>query len=303
MNSENPQQKTDLMGMREQWMWRAVANTNVGMLRDHNEDNLGMIEEQGLFVVADGMGGHAAGEVASQIAVDTLLEYFEHTRGGGDELDEEPSHTLDGLDTEAIGDAQSREEVTLDDEAGKLEASIKLANLRIFDMGSKDKDRKGMGTTIVAMKVCDGLAHLAHVGDSRIYLCRDGELLHMTRDHSWFADLMANAHEFTPQTLAYAARYKNVITRALGMEASVEVDLSRVDVEPGDLFLLCSDGLHDMIEDDEIAGILLSNDQLEQRCEALITAANRAGGDDNISVMLIQAEPLSIPSTLTGEEE
>ena len=92
-----------------------------------------------------------------------------------------------------------------------------------------------MGTTIVALKVEEGSAHLAHVGDSRIYLYRGGDLMHMTRDHSWFADLMANAHEFTPQTLAYAARYKNVITRALGMEASVEVDLGHVELEEGDL--------------------------------------------------------------------
>ncbi len=291
-----------MMRLREKWMLRAVASTNVGMLRDHNEDSLGMLEDQGLFVVADGMGGHAAGEVASQIAVDTLLEYFGLTKKGFDESSE-AGQTLEGADTEAIEREEYEESDVLANDAGKLEASIKLANLRIFEMGSKDRDRKGMGTTIVAMKVCEDHAHLAHVGDSRIYLCRDGELQHMTRDHSWFADLMANAHEFTPQTLAYAARYKNVITRALGMEASVEVDLARVDIEAGDMFLLCSDGLHDMIEDDEIAGILLTDSTLEERCEALITAANRAGGDDNISVLLIEAESLGVPTTLTGEEE
>ena len=304
------------MDMREQWMLYVAARTNVGMLRDHNEDNLGVLKQQGLFVVADGMGGHAAGEVASQIAVETVLECFEGA--GLDDSsapDEEQEAALGLARTEILhgGDEVSdagqgeREDAPFGDledgaaedlplEAARLASSIKLANLRIYEQGHQDKDHKGMGTTIVAMKVDDeGRAHLAHVGDSRIYLYRGGDLMHMTRDHSWFADLMANAHEFTPQTLAYAARYKNVITRALGMEASVEVDLGRVDLEEGDLFLLCSDGLHDMIEDDEIADILARAETLQERCDALIKAANDAGGDDNISVVLILATSSPVP--------
>ena len=296
----------DLMDIREQWMLYVAARTNVGMLRDHNEDNLGVLKQQGLFVVADGMGGHAAGEVASQIAVETVLECFEQGASHDPEVVETQEVALGFARTEAIhvmsdeDGAEEEEPEVLSAEAARLESSIKLANLRIYEQGHQDRDQKGMGTTIVALKVEEGSAHLAHVGDSRIYLYRGGDLMHMTRDHSWFADLMANAHEFTPQTLAYAARYKNVITRALGMEASVEVDLGHVDLEEGDLFLLCSDGLHDMIEDDEIADILARDEPLQERCDALIKAANDAGGDDNISVVLILAttSPMQSETTL-----
>ena len=274
-------------------MLYVAAKTDVGMLREHNEDSLGMLAQDGLFVVADGMGGHASGEGASRIAIDTVLECFQ------DGIDvSEPEEGLGFAKTEVLYGGKG--EVADEGASSMLESSIKLANLRIFETGTSEQAHKGMGTTIVAMKVSQGTAHLAHVGDSRIYLYRGGDLLHMTRDHSWFADLMANAHEFTPQTLAYAARYKNVITRALGMEASVEVDLAQVDLEDGDVFLLCSDGLHDMIEDDEIAEVLSRDEALDDRCAALIRAANNAGGDDNISVILVEA---SSASQLEGEEE
>ena len=271
-----------------------AAGTSVGMQRDHNEDHFGVIKEQALFVVADGMGGHAAGEVASQIAVETVVEYFsseepleeEHVEGATEATVEEPG---------GAARADERQEQLVGETTQRLAAGIELANRRIYRQSHSDGACHGMGTTIVALKVDErGSAHLAHVGDSRIYLCRAGVLKPMTRDHSWFAELMANAHEFTPQTLAYAARYKNVITRALGMDATVQVDTGEVTIEAGDLFLLCSDGLHDMIEDDEIAGILLNAWSLERRCEALIEAANRAGGDDNISVVLIEASEASV---------
>ena len=288
----------DLMDIREQWMLYVAARTNVGMLRDHNEDNLGVLKQQGLFVVADGMGGHAAGEVASQIAVETVLGCFESE--GLEDASVEEGVGGSFVEETSCGEFEESEELPVD--AARLESSIKLANLRIYEQGHQDQDHKGMGTTIVALKVAHGSAHLAHVGDSRIYLYRGGDLMHMTRDHSWFADLMANAHEFTPQTLAYAARYKNVITRALGMEASVEVDLGHVDLEEGDLFLLCSDGLHDMIEDDEIADILARDEPLQNRCDALIQAANDAGGDDNISVVLILASTSPVESESRQDE-
>jgi len=238
-----------------------AALTDVGRLRDHNEDNLGVLDTEHLYVVADGMGGHAAGEVASQIAIESLLDYVRESSEGGD------ATVVESL----------------------LEAGIKRANLRIFEQGSQDSTRKGMGTTIVALKIEEETAHLAHVGDSRIYLYRGDELMLMTRDHSWYADLLASKHNFNPQTLAYAARYKNVITRALGMEEIVEVDLNTLSVLPGDIFLLCSDGLHDMLPDEEISLILSRDEPLDARCQELINAANNAGGQDNISIILVRA--------------
>lgn len=251
---------------------REAALTDVGRVRDHNEDNMGVLLSQNLYIVADGMGGHAAGEVASQIAVDALMEFFQ----------EPPERGARG--------------------AG-LSDAIELANLKIFQEGAQQSSKRGMGTTIVAMRIQDEQAHLAHVGDSRIYRVREDQLEQVTTDHSWFAEVMANAEHLDPEMIAHAERYKNVITRALGMNDAVEVDVSEHELEPGDLFLLCSDGLHDMISDEKILETILEHRQdLSLCCERLIEAANRAGGVDNITVVLVDADA-AVERTSLGSDD
>ncbi len=259
---------------------REAALTDVGRVRDHNEDSLGVSHGDGLYIVADGMGGHAAGEVASQIAVDSLIDYFEQSR-------EQAAEPAQGVCAEECG-ARDR-----------LAAGIKLANMRIHEEGASMAEQRGMGTTIVAMHVHGRTAHLAFVGDSRIYRWRDGDLDQMSRDHSWFAELMANAHDLDEDTLAYAERYKNVITRALGMSETVEVELRDAALERGDLYLLCSDGLTDMLDDDAITEILTTHrHDLDECCEQLVVAANEAGGDDNVTVMLVSIDDFDEESAM-----
>ena len=260
-----------------------ASRSDVGRVRDHNEDNFGMSQERGLYIVADGMGGHAAGEVASKMAVEALLEVFKEVRahqateggmGGRDEV-EEDTWTFEIPKAWVL-------------DANPLVGAIKVANHRIFEKGAQSEDTQGMGTTIVALSFKEDAIDIAHVGDSRVYRLRKGKLEQMTRDHSWYAELQANAEHLDAEALAYAARYKNVITRALGMRDNVDVDLRQERVEEGDLYLLCSDGLHDMIEDEEIGQIIRGNlTDLPAACDELIGAANAAGGSDNVTVMLV----------------
>ena len=269
---------------------REAALTDVGRIRDHNEDNVGVLLSENLYIVADGMGGHAAGEVASQIAVDAVIDFFRLSKA-----------------------KESEEDVGCDDhcrERTRLETAIELANLKIFEEGSQQANQRGMGTTVVALHLHETTAHLAHVGDSRIYRMRNGELEQVTTDHSWFAEVMANAKDLDPEMIAHAERYKNVITRALGMSETVEVDLRDEPIEQGDLYLLCSDGLHDMISDEKILSLLREHrTDLPLCCERLIEAANEAGGMDNITVLLVDTDSifekggLSDAPTVAGEEE
>jgi protein phosphatase len=269
---------------------REAALTDVGRIRDHNEDNVGVLLSENLYIVADGMGGHAAGEVASQIAVDAVIDFFRLSKA-----------------------KESEEDVGCDDhcrERTRLETAIELANLKIFEEGSQQANQRGMGTTVVALHLHETTAHLAHVGDSRIYRMRNGELEQVTTDHSWFAEVMANAKDLDPEMIAHAERYKNVITRALGMSETVEVDLRDELIEPGDLYLLCSDGLHDMLPDEKILSLLCEHrSDLPLCCERLIEAANEAGGMDNITVLLVDTDSvfemrgLSDAPTVAGEEE
>lgn len=269
---------------------REAALTDVGRIRDHNEDNVGVLLSENLYIVADGMGGHAAGEVASQIAVDAVIDFFRLSKA-----------------------KESEEDAECDDhcrERTRLETAIELANLKIFEEGSQQANQRGMGTTVVALHLHETTAHLAHVGDSRIYRMRHGELEQVTTDHSWFAEVMANAKDLDPEMIAHAERYKNVITRALGMSETVEVDLRDEPIEPGDLYLLCSDGLHDMLPDEKILSLLCEHrSDLPLCCERLIEAANEAGGMDNITVLLVDTDSvfekhgLSDAPTVAGEEE
>lgn len=232
----------------------AAGLTDVGRERDHNEDTFLVDEALGLFLVADGMGGHRAGEVASAIARDTVHEIIRESKSGS---------RLDALDQ-----------------------AIRRANQRVVKEGQANRAHKGMGTTIVALITDgDGLG-IAHAGDSRCYRFRDGTLARMTRDHSLIEELGGD----DPAVMAALASYSNVITRALGTAPDTAPDVRREAVRAGDLFLLCSDGLCGPVDDAALQRLLAEGGSLEELCRRLVNEANERGGPDNISVVLLRAE-------------
>jgi protein phosphatase len=246
----------------------AAARTDVGRKRPGNEDSFCVAPGLGLFVVADGMGGHAAGEVASRLAVETIQEWMAKYRGGTDSAE--------------VGEPVA----TYSREANFLLTSIRRANRIIFDAAQSRPEYAGMGTTVVAVLGLDGQVVLAHVGDSRIYRIRDDQMVQLSRDHSLVreqVDLgLLSAEE------AQVAPHRHLITRALGLKESVDVDLTEQPALPGDLLLLCSDGLSDLLEDEEMLAIIREHaHDLEEACQALVDRANAKGGDDNITAVLI----------------
>jgi serine/threonine protein phosphatase PrpC len=246
------------------------VGTDTGLQRRANEDSL--LARSPLFVVADGMGGAQAGEVASRIAV----ESFQH-----------------GLD-----DATDAE--------GSLAAYAHAANVSIHELSHSSAEHAGMGTTLTAVYVGADEVAIAHVGDSRAYCLRDSELLRLTDDHSLVDELIRQG-KLTPEE-AVEHPQRSVITRALGPEPEVEIDTRSFRARDGDVYLLCSDGLTTMVPDDRLAEILLAHPRLRAAGEALIAAANKAGGRDNITVVLLRVEEVQIassslvdgPATLTG---
>lgn len=248
---------------------RYAGNTHVGMKRTHNEDNLLVLQEENLYMVADGMGGHASGEVASEMAVNTVSEFF-----GATSADEDITWPY------KMEKARRYEE-------NRLAAGIKLANLRIFETASQNPAQKGMGTTLVALSFSGNSAYLGHVGDSRIYRLRGEELVQVTEDHSLLNDYI-KMKDLTEQEIENFP-HKNVIVRALGMKETVQVDVIHEDPEVGDIYMLCSDGLNGMITDADIRRIMIENrDDLEAGTEKLIQAANAGGGNDNITVVIVE---------------
>lgn len=239
------------------------------MKRTHNEDNLCLVPEESLYLVADGMGGHANGEVASEIAVKTLSQFFEETSA-----DQEITWPY-------------RMEKGRGYEENRLNAGIKLSNLRIFETAAQNPAQRGMGTTIVALLLAGDTAYFGHVGDSRIYRLRGEELEQVTEDHSLLNDYI-KMKDLTEEEIENFP-HKNVIVRALGMKETVQVDVSTEKPRPGDIYMLCSDGLNGMITDDEIRTIMLENSHdLELCCTRLIDAANANGGTDNITVAVVE---------------
>ncbi len=247
----------------------AAGQTNVGRKRTHNEDNLLLVESENLFIVADGMGGHASGEVASQIAVESVGDFFNRT-SDNDEVT-----------------WPFKEEKGLKYEENRLVTSIKLANQSIFEAAVAQPKLKGMGTTLVSALFTEGTAYLGHVGDSRVYRIRKGEIEQLTEDHSLLNDYI-RANKLTPEEIE-AFPHKNVIVRALGIRDSVRVDISRLDPQIDDIYLLCSDGLSGMITDPEmLQTVEAANFDLDAACTALIAGANEAGGVDNVTVILVR---------------
>lgn len=246
----------------------AYGLTHVGRQRQHNEDAFLVESAAKLFLVADGMGGHAAGEIASRIAVDSISEFILHTKED------------DGTWPHAYDEHYSRT-------TNRLMAAVRLANTRVLEAMRKDARLRGMGTTIVACMADEEKVSVAHVGDSRAYLVRKGEISRITNDHSWvFEQVQAGM-----LTEAEAEKHplRNVITRALGGALQVTPDASEIDARPGDVYLLCSDGLTGMVPETEILRMVTENDQdLQKACQQLIDAANERGGLDNVTAVLVR---------------
>ena len=252
---------------------RAIASgmTHVGLQREHNEDSFAVLSEYGLFIVADGMGGHRAGDVASRLATDTVAEFFRST---SQEDVTWPFH----FDT------------SLSEEENRLIAGIRVANRQIFERSIRSRECAGMGTTIVGALFSRQKNRLfvGHVGDSRAYRVRGGVISQLTRDHSLLNDYLAAMPDLTEEQRAELPR--NVITRALGMQDHVVVDLMSDEPQAGDVFLLCSDGLSGMLSDDQILDVVTSTEDTSEMCRTLIAKANETGGEDNITALVIRFE-------------
>jgi len=247
------------------------ALTDVGKKRKGNEDSLLVNAEQNLFVVADGMGGHAAGEVASKVAVDAINEFVVLTSG-----DEEITWPF-GLD----------ENISYD--GNRLKTAIRFANRKVLEATREKSEYEGMATTVAAVLVDGASANLGHVGDSRVYLVRNGRLDQLTSDHSWVNEQIQSGVISADQARSHPLR--NVVTRALGGKPDLQVDMQVHKIEPGDLLLLCSDGLTTMIPDDDIVRVVAeAGADLEKSARALVAAANARGGEDNITVLLLRFE-------------
>jgi serine/threonine protein phosphatase PrpC len=247
---------------------RYAAKTDVGMKRTHNEDYFSLMEDEQLFIVADGMGGHSSGEVASRMAAETVSEFYQRTK------DEEATWPY-------------KMDRSLSYIENRLACGIKLANYKIYEAASKDIRFKGMGTTLVTCLINGDKIYIAHVGDSRCYRVREGKIDQMTRDHSLLEDYKDAKPDMTEEEERNFP-HKNVITRALGMRDSVQVDITTQQVKDGDVYLLCSDGLSGMVEDPALERILVEAPDLEHSVAELVDQANRAGGTDNITTLILQ---------------
>jgi len=243
--------------------------TDVGRKRNHNEDSFLIDDELQLYVVADGMGGHAGGGTASRIAVETIDKELRRAR----EARDNPFISTGNLQDSPLPEA--------------LRIAVEKACLAIFTAAQADPRLVGMGTTVISLLVRDDHAFFAHVGDSRAYLVRGDLIQQISEDHS-LVNEQIKAGMITPEEAKHS-RYKNIITRSVGFEEEVQVDVMGVVAEPGDTFLLCSDGLANMLEDKELHEVVRSAESLEAIPRRLVDFANERGGDDNITVIVVQA--------------
>ncbi len=254
------------MSLREKIQITGI--TDEGLVREHNEDSIASDDDLGLLVLADGMGGHKGGEVASAITVDTILQ----------ELREHLQNIQPGTIDDTTGYSS---------ESMAIESAIKTANRKVYEAAQNNSKYEGMGTTVVVVLFYDNRLTVGHVGDSRLYRMREGKLEQMTRDHTLLQELVDRG--FYTKKEANASLNKNLVTRAVGVNPNVDVDLLEEVVLVGDRYMLCSDGLTDMITDDLIEDIQLNyRDDLEKMNMELIKQAKDYGGKDNVSVMLAQ---------------
>jgi protein phosphatase len=249
--------------------------TNIGLRRKNNEDYLMVDEELCLYLLADGMGGHLGGERASQMALNTIKSFFEKNK---DITEEEISKLQEFPDNLSLP-------------ARKLACAIMAANKVITDESEKNSDLVGMGTTLVAMHGTLGDMYLSHVGDSRIYLLRDGTFKQMTEDHSVYNEEKKRGL-LTPEQLDEMP-FKKRLVRAIGHMDKALVDIKFVHAQTGDVFLLCSDGLTDMVADEEIAKTLSEHkEDLKEAGDTLVEMALKEGGIDNVSIVIVRVDDL-----------
>lgn len=246
---------------------QAYALTDVGIRRKENQDFIYYSTEaagslDNLFILADGMGGHKAGGYASRCAVECLVRFF---------AQEYPNKDVHSI----------------------LKEGIRTANHEIFDLSSKNEDLSGMGSTLVVATIRDDVLYIANIGDSRLYLLRH-ELEQITRDHSFVEELVAMG-KLKRGSRTYQEN-KNIITRALGTDETVEADLYAVKLKPRDKILICSDGLSNMVDEFEMGDIIRTKDTIKRQVECLVEAANRNGGKDNISVILVEPQISEVAS-------
>jgi protein phosphatase len=245
------------------------ALSDVGRKRKGNEDSFFVNPDHNLFVVADGMGGHAAGEIASKVAVDAINEFVVLTSGDADIT------WPFGLDDSISYDGN------------RLKTAIRFANRKVLEATREKSEYEGMATTVAAVLVDDKNANLGHVGDSRVYLVRGGKVEQLTSDHSWVNEQIQSGVISADQARSHPLR--NVVTRALGGKPDLQVDMQVHKIQPGDILLLCSDGLTTMIPDEEIGKVITdAGGDVEKAVAALVAAANARGGEDNITVLLIR---------------
>jgi protein phosphatase len=237
---------------------RSAARTDVGRRRRANEDCYAIASELGYFVVADGMGGHKAGQLASRLAAEAAVAALEALDGSAATLTE------------------------------KLRCTIAAANREIYVAAQAKAEFSGMGTTVVSLLAAEGRVALAHVGDSRAYLVRAGRIRQLTDDHSIVGELVRR-REIT-ESAAREHPHRHVLTRAVGVRREVAPDLAELTSSPGDLFVLCSDGLTGLVRDEEIAEAANAGTDLDAICSQLVDLANERGGEDNITVVLVRYE-------------
>ena len=258
--------------MKPQYPLSWAVKSDPGLRRTSNEDSYSSRPDVGLFVVADGMGGHVAGEVASRVAVEAISAFIEETAGA----DKNRTWPFPF-------------EPTLSLEANRLKAAFRLANRRIAAAIADSHDLRGMATTASSILIGAKQTCVAHVGDSRVYVFRKGELHQITHDHSWVEE-QVRAGTLT-STAARQHPWRNVVTRALSGGDDPEVDVVEVVPAPGERYLLCSDGLFSVVPDHNISDVLGDTSlSLEQVCDRLIEAANAAGGPDNITTLVLQVD-------------
>jgi serine/threonine protein phosphatase PrpC len=231
--------------------------TDVGRVRQRNEDMADAAPKKGIYVLADGMGGHPAGNVASKTAVEALIAHLV-SKGG------------------------TRDRPT------RLRESVLMANRAVLSLAETDPSMHGMGTTVCVLWLSQARAYLAHIGDSRIYVMRDGEMHQVTRDHTVVRELIERG-ELAEGSIE-AQRIGHILTQAVGLELSVEPDLGMMPPKLGDIFLICSDGLSDTMSDAAMAEILKAHTDLDECAKALVNAALEAGGHDNITVLLVRCD-------------
>lgn len=240
------------------------GRTDKGLVRSNNEDNFYLDDKAGVLVVADGMGGHASGEIASKMAIDVIRDYFTVLK--------EERTTLVGKYQDEYSEMTNR-----------IGSAVRLANKAIYEAAKSNSAWQGMGTTVAAVLLNGNKLSIAHVGDSRVYLVRAGNIEQLTDDHSVVYEQVKR--ELLTKEEAEKSEMKHLLTRALGTTPGVDVDFDELTLVGGDILILCTDGLNSMVSDDDILSVVVSTNDPASVCETLINMANNNGGKDNITVI------------------